>query len=85
VISSPTDTRPEAGEVQRALLRAAGPSRRAATALSLSRTVCALARRAILAAHPGISDDELIERFVEAHYGSALAARVRTDLARRRP
>ncbi|MFI5180526.1 MAG: hypothetical protein ACHQPI_03960 [Thermoanaerobaculia bacterium] len=80
-----SDTSPEAEAVQLSLLRAAGPSRRASTALAMSRTVCALSRRAILTASPGLSDDELTVRFVEAHYGVELGAKVCTELSRRKP
>ena len=80
-----SDTSPEAEAVQISLLREAGPSRRAATALAMSRIVCALSRRAILRANPGLSDEELTARFVEAHYGAKLGAAVRAELARRRP
>jgi hypothetical protein len=51
----------------------------------MSRMVCALSRRAILAASPGLSDEELAARFIEAHYGREIGAAVRADLARRRP
>jgi hypothetical protein len=85
VKSAISDTSSDAYEVQLSLLRAAGPSRRAATGLALSRTVCALSRRAILAANPGLSDEELAARFIEAHYGAKLGAAVRAELARRRP
>ncbi len=83
VISPLSDTSSDAYEVQLSLLREAGTSRRAATALALSRTVCALSRRAILAANPGLSDEELTVRFVEAHYGAELGAAVCAELARR--
>lgn len=79
-----SDTSSEAEEVQVSLLRAAGASRRAATALAMSRVVCALSRRAIQAASPGLSDDELAARFIEVHYGPEIGAAVRADLARRR-
>ena len=83
--SAISDTSSDAYEVQMSLLRAAGPSRRAATALAMSRMVCALSRRAIRTASPGLSDDELTVRFVEAHYGAELGAKVRIELSRRRP
>lgn len=79
-----SDTSPEAEAAQISLLRAAGPSRRAATAIALSQAVRALSRRAIRTANPGISDDELTILFVEAHYGAELGASVRADLERRR-
>jgi hypothetical protein len=80
-----SDTTPEAEAMQISLLRAAGPSRRAATALAMSQMVLALSRRAILAANPGLSEEELAARFVAAHYGAQLGEAVREDLARRKP
>ena len=82
---SVSDTSAEAAAVQLEVLRRAGPHGRAALALAMSRTVCALARRAIARTHPGISDDDLTVRFVAAHYGPVLAESLRADLARRRP
>lgn len=78
------DTRPEAADSQVALLRQASPARRMALALSLSQTVLFLAKQAIRSREPGLSDEEVGLRFVELHYGRALAAAVRDDLARRR-
>ena len=74
----------DAETVQLELLRLAGPARRGAMALELTRHVCALSKRAIRKASPGASEDELVARFVEAHYGPILGAAVRADLARRR-
>ena len=79
-----SDTSAEAAAVQIEVLRRAGAHGRAALALSLSRTVCALSRRAIARANPGISDDDLLVRFVAAHYGVELADSVRADLVGRR-
>jgi hypothetical protein len=79
-----TDTSPDAEAVQLELLRQAGPSRRGAMALELSRHVCGLSQRAIRKANPGVSEEELAALFVDAHYGAALGAAVRADLARRR-
>ncbi len=79
-----SDTSAEAAAVQLEALRRAGSHGRAALALAMSKTVCALSRRAIARAHPGISDDELIVEFVAAHYGQALAESLRADLASRR-
>jgi len=79
-----SDTSAEAAALQLEVLRRAGAHGRAALALSLSRTVCALSRRAIARANPGISDDELLVRFVAAHYGAELAESLRADLVGRR-
>ena len=78
------DTDPEAEARQIALLRAAGPSRRVGTALALSATVIALARRALGRAMPNASELEVQLRFVELHYGRDLADGVRRTLAGQR-
>lgn len=77
------DTRPDAEAVQVALLRASGLAGRAARARALTEAVVALARRGIARAHPDWTEDEVAIAFVEAHYGAALAAKVRSLLARR--
>jgi hypothetical protein len=79
------DTDPDAEAVQIELLRRAGPTRRAAMALSLSAQVIGLARRAIRDSMPGATEEEVALRFVELHYGRELAAELRTFLAARRP
>ncbi len=78
------DTDPEAEKVQIDLLRKAGGQRRVRMALSLSRQVIALARRAIQRAHPDASEEEVGLRFVELHYGRELAQGLRRDLEARR-
>ncbi len=82
--SGARDTRPEAAAVHRDLLQRASPTKRASLALSLSQSVCGLARRAIAAREPALSGEEVGLRFVELHYGAALARAVREDLRRRR-
>ena len=69
-----------ADAVQIALLREAGPGRRAALARSLSASVIALSRAAIRRRMPGASEQEVLLRFVEVHYGRELARRVRAYL-----
>jgi hypothetical protein len=73
---------PRADRKQLELLRAAGPARRLARARSLSGTVVGLARQAIRARHPDLTEREVLLRFVEAHYGPALARCVREHLQR---
>jgi len=58
-------------------LRAAGPTRRARLALSLTRTVIALSRRALRASHPKLAEPELEALWVELHYGRELAEGLR--------
>jgi hypothetical protein len=85
VRSLSADTDPDAEKVQIELLRQAGPTRRAAMALSLSAQVIGLARRAIRRSMPGATEEEVGLRFVELHYGEELAADLRRFLAARRP
>jgi hypothetical protein len=85
VRSLTADTDPDAEKVQIELLRRAGPTRRAAMALSLSAQVIGLARRAIRRSLPGASEEEIGLRFVELHYGRELAAELRRFLSARRP
>lgn len=80
----PEDTTREAEDVQIALLRAAPVKRRLQIALSLSATVIDAARRAIQRADPDASPTECDLRFVEVHYGPALATELRDELTRRR-
>ena len=65
------------------LLRAAGPARRLARARSLTASVIGLSRQAIRNRHPGASDQEIMLRFVEVHYGKYLADQVRAHLVKR--
>lgn len=81
--SSLSDTRPEAEAIQMELLRRASPARRLSLAFSLSESVCALSRRAIRRANPGLSDDEVGLRFLSLHFGEELAQAVRGELMRR--
>jgi hypothetical protein len=79
------DTDPRAAAVQIELLRRAGPERRAAIAGRLSDDVIRLSRRALREQSPADLDElELKLRWVELHYGSDLAPRVRAYLAARR-
>ncbi len=79
----PADTAPDAERVQVALLRAAPVARRLHIAMALSATVIGAARRALARAQPQASPRELELRFVELHYGPALAADLRAALERR--
>ena len=79
----PTDTSREADLIQVDLLRAAPVSRRLHLAWSLSAAVIGAARRALARADPRAEATELDIRFVELHYGPALAAALRVDLMRR--
>lgn len=75
-----SDTDAQTSAVHLALLRAATPDRRLALALSLSRSVMALARDAIARQSPTASQTELGLQFVARCYGEDLAAEVRAAL-----
>jgi hypothetical protein len=76
-MSELSDTDPDSERVQIELLRAAGPSRRASLALGLTRTVIALSRRALRAAHPELPEPEIELLWVEFHYGREIAEGIR--------
>ena len=79
-----SDTDADTAAAHLALLRAATADRRLALALSLSRSVMALTRDAIVRRDPDASDDEVALRFVARCYGDELATEVRAALAARR-
>ena len=79
----PADTTPDAERVQVALLRAAPVGRRLHLALALSATVIGAAGRGLMRSHPGASTREIDLRFVELHYGPAMAENLRAELNRR--
>ena len=74
------DTTPDAERVQVALFRAAPAARRLHLAFSLSATIIGAARCALARGDPQASARELDLRFVELHYGSAIAEGLRADL-----
>src|SRR6266508_3790602 len=73
------DTDPQAARVQFELFRAAGPSRRFALAVSLSRTTLELAWRAIERANPTADADQLAVLWVIHCYGAELGEGLRQD------
>jgi hypothetical protein len=77
------DTSADADRVQTRLLREASVARRLDLGFSLSATVIGAARAALARSHPGHTRSGIDLRFVEIHYGPALAAALRDDLARR--
>lgn len=77
------DTHPEVARRQIELLREATASRRAALALSLSRTVIELSRRALRTRMSGASEQEVLLRWVEQSYGPELGRALRQHLAAR--
>ena len=76
-----TDTEPDVYRRQIELLRAVSPARRVALALSISQSVIDLARHGVRQALGDASPEEVGLRFVEIHYGRALARQVRDYLA----
>ncbi len=79
----PADTSAESERVQIELIRRAPVSRRLHLAWSLSATVIAVARQALIRVQPDASPLEIDLRFVELHYGSELAAALRAELGAR--
>lgn len=79
------DTDPDAERVQIELLRRASPAQRAGIAIALSNQMIDLAKAALRRSMPGASEEEIGLRFVELHYGRALAVELRRFLAARRP
>ncbi len=65
------------------LLRAIGAAGRLARARSLSTSVIRLARQAIRTRYPELSERDVLLRFAELHYGTALAEGVRAYLVQR--
>jgi len=78
-----SDTTDDAARVQIALLRRAGPARRAALARSLSRTVIDLSRSALREREPDATEREVQLRWVALEYGDELARRIAGYLAAR--
>jgi hypothetical protein len=74
ISARPDDTTRDAERVQVALFRRASVARRLHLALGLSAGVISSARRALAAARPHASAREHGLRFVELHYGAALAS-----------
>jgi len=80
MVRQPSDPHPDAAWRMIELLRQAPPARRAALALSLSKTAVDLARRALARRMPGRSALEVALAFVALHYGEELARKVRALL-----
>jgi len=78
------DTHPTIERKQIELLRRASDAERFQWMRSLSRTALRLARQGLKRARPNASDEEIDLLFVELHYGSELARRLREHLEQRR-
>ena len=79
----PADTTADADRVQTALLRQAPVARRLGIGFSLSASVMAMARAALVRAHPTATDREIDLRFVEIHHGRELADALGDEFVRR--
>ena len=75
-----SDTPTKVLQAQAALLREAGPTRRAALGLAMTTQALAMSRRAIQQRHPDLSEQDVLLLWAEIHYGKALADRVRVHL-----
>lgn len=78
-----SDTHLGAEAVQLELMRRAGPGRRAALAMSLSSSMIANSRRAVAKRFPELDEQGVKLRWMELHYGAALADAVRRYLRAR--
>jgi hypothetical protein len=76
------DTTEAAERVQIDLLRQAGITKRVDLAADMTRFAIDAARFALRRQHPNASDEDINILFVEYHYGSALANRIRAMLAK---
>lgn len=79
-----SDTSAEAERVQLELLRRAGVAGRFQLMRSLTSTVVDASRRALRETMPGASEQEVLLKWVELHYGRDLADGVRRRLERPR-
>jgi len=70
------DTHPSMAARQIELLRAAGPERRVAAAMAMSRTAIDASRDALRRLHPQLSEREMLRLWVALNYGEDLAKRV---------
>jgi len=72
-----SDTAVEAASVQMDLLRAMPAAQRLNKALALSCEMMRLSKAAIRRRHPGFTEDEVRNMFIELNYGKELADQVR--------
>jgi hypothetical protein len=75
-----SDTHPDAAEVLLGLIRSSTVAQRLHRMNSMSATVIGLSRRAIRRADPNLTGREADLRFIELHYGTDLARKVRERL-----
>ena len=78
-----SDTHLAAEAVQLELMRRAGPARRAGLAIRLSSSMIRASRRAVARRHPELDEQGVKLRWVELHYGRAIAEALRRHLSTR--
>lgn len=81
---APTDTHPDAEQVQLRLLREAGTARRLALTFALTQQALDLSAEALRRRHPDLPESECRLRAVALRYGEALAQDLRAHLETRR-
>lgn len=73
----PSDTSPQAEQVQLRLLAEKTPAERLMLAIRLSQEVIQASKRAIARVHPEFTPRQIEHLFIELHYGRELADAVR--------
>jgi len=73
----PSDTPSEIADLQLAFLAQKSPRDRLILAAQLSDDVFCATRKAIVRVHPGLTNEEVDDLFIELHYGCELANAVR--------
>lgn len=79
-----TDTHPDAEAVQLELIRQMSPEKRVGKAIALSGQVIRMAKAAIRRQFPQYTEEEVGIKFIEVHYGEALASAVEAHLKGRK-
>ncbi|MDZ7626743.1 MAG: hypothetical protein U5J96_20135 [Ignavibacteriaceae bacterium] len=80
MITQPIDTNPEVERVLISLLRKLNTTQKFEQVISFSSSIIKLSKRAIHRANPDLSEDERKLLFVEYHYGTVLADKLRSFL-----
>ncbi len=75
-----SDTSPEAAKIQLALIRQMSPLDCSTKAIRLSNAIMAQSKAAIRESFPDLDELELKVKFIEIHYGKALAEGCRSKL-----
>jgi hypothetical protein len=72
-----SDTHPEVEKLQIELMRQLSPAEKFARVQAMTSWVLSLSRRAIAAANPDLTPEELRLKIIEHHYGKDMAEHVR--------